>query len=244
MKTRIKLAHVVISLAALLGLSLAPASAHANLLVNGDFENEPNWGASNGTACGIGGDADCTALSGSQLPGWTIEAGHLVTIHKQGVYPTISGQYSVNPDGEGYGGVNADFYQDVASTSGQTYSLSFDWAGWHFPATAHLDVTLTDTATQAVLYHGNFTSSGGTHHESAAFAGTGNTIRLRIKENPASGYNDNTFIVDNFDIASPNATTAQAFPAPLPPWLLIILTMICTTGACLHLRGKRKPAAL
>ncbi|MBS0515925.1 MAG: DUF642 domain-containing protein [Proteobacteria bacterium] len=206
MKTRISLARFVVALAALPGLSLTPAAASANVLVNGDFENEPNWGASNGTACGSGHDTKCSALSGSQLPGWTIAPGHLVTIHSQGGYPTISGLYSVNTDGEGYNGVNADFYQDFASTVGQNYSLSFDWAGWYANPTPHLDVTVVDTATQAVLYHGNFATSVGTHHVSATFAGTGNPLRLHIQENPASGTNDNAFIVDNFDVEKIGAT--------------------------------------
>ena len=57
--------------------TLLPVTLTAqNLLVNGGFENEPNWGG------GVSHDGGYTALIGNQLPGWTIEANHAVTIHR------------------------------------------------------------------------------------------------------------------------------------------------------------------
>src|SRR5882724_9707371 len=83
-------------------LLTATSTSAASLLTNGDFENEPNFVSGNSIA----------VLSGSELPGWTIEPGHFLTIHNNSVFPTISGLYSANTDGEGQNGVNADFHQD------------------------------------------------------------------------------------------------------------------------------------
>ena len=97
-------------------------TAGGNLLVNGNFENEPNWGGGVYYAPG-----SVTALVGSQIPGWTIEPNHALTIHlATGIDPTISGNYSANPDGEGYQGNNANFYQDFDNNANATYTLSFN----------------------------------------------------------------------------------------------------------------------
>jgi hypothetical protein len=179
-----------------------PQIASANLLVNGGFDSEPNYGS------GVVNGGGFSALTGSQIPGWTIEPGHAVTIHDTSTYPFISGPFSVNTDGEGFNGHNANLYQDLASVAGQQYQLQFDWQGWISTAAA-IDVSVTDTVTSQVLYHGNFAWAAGTHHVSSVFAGTGNTLRLRVQESPESGTNDNGFIVDNFAI-DPMATTATA----------------------------------
>ncbi len=185
--------------AAALSLALAgllPLAAQANLLVNGDFENQPAWGA------GISGDAGYTLLTGTQIPGWTIEAGHGATVHSTVLYPTITGNYSVNMDGEGYNGRNADLYQDFASAGGQAYQLDYDWLTWNTNTQPNLDVTVIDTVTSAVLYSGNFAWAAGLHHEVGTFTGTGNALRLRVRELPESGVNDNSYMVDNFNVSA------------------------------------------
>ena len=195
--------HFVFGLIATLSLLSAPALAQ-NLLVNGNFENEPNYSGSTGYS----------VFTGSQMPGWTIEPGTAVTVHNTTVYPTISGTYSVNTDGEGQNGNNANFYQDFASVNGQWYELDYDWLLWQqTQPTPHLDVSITDTVTAAVLYSGNFAPASGLHHVTAGFIGTGNPLRLRVRENPQSGVNDNTFIVDNFVVVLNN----EGGPPPPPP---------------------------
>lgn len=223
-----------LSILAMLSLALGvPIAADANVLVNGGFEDMPNWGASNGSACG-GANTTCSALSGSQLPGWTIESGHLVTVHVAGIYPTVSGIYSINTDGEGFGGANADFYQDFPSVPGRAYAFQFDWYGWT-STTARLDVTVVDTVTSAELYHGNFAWSAGSHHVTASFTGTGNTLRLRVLQSPASGTNDNGFVVDNFDVESQQA--AQPVPG-LNPWLAALLALVAAVTGTFALRRR------
>src|SRR3569833_183686 len=97
---------------ALFAASIGSPIASANLLVNGGFDSEPNYGS--GVVNGVG----FSALTGSQIPGWTIEAGHAVTIHDTSTYPFITGPFSVNTDGEGFNGHNANLYQDIASVAG------------------------------------------------------------------------------------------------------------------------------
>ena len=196
-----------------------PQLASANLLTNGDFESEPNWGVNTG---GCYFDPNCTALTGSQLPGWTIEPGHAVTIHNT-YYPTISGAYSVNTDGEGYNGHNANFYQDFATSSGQKYNLQFDWKTWYSNTTPHLDVSVIDTVTSTVLYDGNFPwNSNALNHEDSVFTGTGNALRLRIQEIPESGFNDNSYIIDNFSVT--------ALPVPEPETYALMLCGLAALG--------------
>jgi hypothetical protein len=213
-------------------LLCAAWSAQANLLVNGGFDSEPNYGS--GVVNGVG----FSALTGSQIPGWTIEPGHAVTIHDTSTYPFITSPFSVNTDGEGFGGQNANFYQDFASVAGQQYQLQFDWQGW-ISTGANLDVSVTDTVTSTVLYHGSFAWASGTHHVSSVFGGTGNLLRLRVQESPESGTNDNGFIVDNFAVDPAATTVGTAAPIPtLSPSFLALLCALLAVGA-LVIRKRR-----
>lgn len=176
-----------------LGVLGLPVLASANILVNGDFENQPNWGN------GVSGDFGYTANTGNQIPGWTIEAGHAITVHNTNWYPFISGSYSLNMDGEGYNGVNGEIYQDFASSNSQPYALEFDHLGW-LSSTIGLQVSVVDTTTNAVLYNNISPWTGPLGHTAGNFIGTGNTLRLRINEAPESHVNDNAWIVDNFSV--------------------------------------------
>ncbi|MFO0858151.1 MAG: DUF642 domain-containing protein [Phycisphaerales bacterium] len=179
---------------------LLAGAANANLIVNGGFEDMPNWNN------GIGGDGAYTLFVGNSIPGWTIASGRGATIHNTNVYPTISGTYSLNTDGEGFNGHNVDIYQDFASANGQAYALTFDWKNWFSDGVVRLDVSIVDQVSNNVLAQGNYGLDPGNHNETLSFAGSGNTLRLRVTCNPESGYNDNTFIVDNFAV--------EAIPAP------------------------------
>lgn len=179
-----------------------PARASV-LLINGNFEDEPNF-----TSFGSGWQA----MTGNQIPGWTIEAGHYATVHHSASgNPTISGTYSLNTDGEGTNGNNAVIYQDFATVAGNSYELGFTWEGWYRNDNVHLNVSLTDLATNTSLFNGLYTSDGllSAHDITADFAGTGNAVRLLVQESPPSGGNDNLFLVDDFSV-----TTTAAVPEP------------------------------
>lgn len=190
-------------------LAASVGMAHANMVANGDFETMPGWGT------GILGDSGYMALTGTMLPGWTIEPNHAVTIHNTVLYPYISGSYSVNTDGEGWNGHNVDMFQDITAIQGQTYKLEFDWKNW-YSGNPLLDISITETGSNSVLAHGSYGISAGLHHETFTFVSTGSNLRLRVKHAPESGYNDNTFIVDNFSLTAvpePSSMLAMAVGA-------------------------------
>lgn len=166
----------------------------AELLVNGGFESQPNFGN------GVSGDPGYSALTGSQIPGWTIEPGHAITVHNTVMYPTISGNYSLNMDGEGWGGVNGNIYQDFASVDGRWMTLLYDWQRWTTTTTTQFRVTVTDLVTNQVVGSNTHTPWGFGHSEIIEFMGNGHSFRVRAEEFPESHYNDNTFIVDNFSV--------------------------------------------
>jgi hypothetical protein len=192
-----------VNLASILGYTNIPLSGQ--VLVNGGFENEPNWGG------GVSYDGGETALVTNQLPGWTVQPGHAVTIHTRNMYLVISGQYGANTDGEGYNGHNANFYQDFSSGLIYTYTLSFNWQSWGLTGVTpqmqltKLKVSVADTVTGGVLFTGLYsydTSFGPVHLVTTNFFGTGNPLRLRIEETPETGVNDNMrSCINNFRIS-------------------------------------------
>jgi hypothetical protein len=201
----------------LIGLLALSTAGAANLLVNGDFENEPNFGS------GFANDAGFSAFTGTQIPGWIIDACCGATIHNNVLYPHISGTYSLNTDGEGHNGHNANLYQDFSTVFGTSYQLAYDWQGWqNNSATARLDISITDTVTSALLYDGNFSFNAALQHITTNFVGTGNALRLRIQESPESGLNDNQFMVDNLSVDSlapePSTWALSAMVLVLAGW--------------------------
>jgi PEP-CTERM motif len=210
---------------------LIASAARADILVNGNFENEPNFitQSNSGNANGaITGDGGFELMTANSIPGWTIAAGHGATIHIEQAsyaydyYSVIDGTYSLNTDGEGYNSSNALIYQDFASASGTAYILNFKWGIWNYngQGPAALEVKLFDTVSNAVLFDGIYQDNSSNPNDpkypstltstpvTATFLGTGHPLQLQIDENPASGYNDNQFIVDDFSVnAVPEPST-------------------------------------
>ncbi|MBS1718537.1 MAG: DUF642 domain-containing protein [Armatimonadetes bacterium] len=188
----------------MLAAAALSGSAFSNLVVNGDFENEPNYSFGSGY----------NLFFGTQIPGWTIAAGHGATIHDTTTYPHIAG-FSLNTDGEGYNGHNVDMSQNIASVNGLGYELSFDWEGW-IGSQCGFEISVTDTVTNSVLASvtRSFSDSLVVHHEAASFVGTGNALNVRIFENPESTYNDNSFIIDDVAVnAVPEPASMTALAA-------------------------------
>jgi hypothetical protein len=201
----------------LAGLTCLVISSHlqaGEVLINGGFENEPQ--ASNPAVQNFG----FLLLTGSDVPGWTIATGHYATMHENpGPWPTITGAYSLNTDGEGTGGNNVDIYQDFSTANGASYTLSYDWEVWQENApNTDLHVSVEDLTSSTFLYNALLTPttpSLAVQAVNQTFLGDGDTYRLEIQETPQSGFNDNEYVVDNFSVvasssAVPDATTWSA----------------------------------
>lgn len=190
----------IVSLSALMLLNIQ-TMAFGSVIQNGDFENQPNFG--NGII-NVGG---ASAFTGTQIPGWIIENGHAVTIHQTPNHSYISGNYSLNLDGEGYNGMNGNLYQDFASTASTNYTIEYDYKGW-LSNVATLTVSVTDVLTSSVVFARTSPWTSSLVHETGTFQGTGNTLRLRISQT-TTGTNDNSLIFDNLTV-----TGAPAVPEP------------------------------
>jgi hypothetical protein len=217
----------LVAMAALFVACQAGTALSAELIVNGGFENEPNYTSYQRES------GNFSLLAGSTIPGWTIETDHAVTMHVTGHYPTISGGYSVNMDGEGANGHNANLYQDFATVSGGAYTLAFDWMTWYTgPSATGLKTTVVDTVTGDVLFSENYAIGFASVvvNESAAFLGTGNTLRVRFEESPETGKNDNLFILDNVSV--------NGSAVPIPGALLLFAPGLAGLAAIKRSLGK------
>jgi hypothetical protein len=176
------------------------------VIQNGDFEYQPNFGS------GFQNDSGHSAFTGTQIPGWIIESGYAVTVHNKNLYPYISGNYSLNLDGEGYNGKNANIYQDFMSFGGLAYGIEYDYMGW-ISSSAKFTVSVTDLATSLEVFSktSNWTSS--LVHVTDSFIGTGNVLRLRVSQE-ITGFNDNAFIFDNLSLS-------PASEVPEPSMMLV-----------------------
>lgn len=224
----------VVALSAVaLTFQLAGASARAELLVNGNFEDQPSFNPS---------DARWLALTGDQIPGWTIADGHYATVHRTGAEVTIAGEFSINTDGEGTNGNNIHMHQDFGTTLGDTLELSFQWAGWYENNNddVQLSISLMDLSTENLLFSGLYTSDGllQAHTVSHEFTGTGNTIRLLVQEvTGGSRGNNNLFLVDNFSVVVTQAVV------PEPTGLVLLgLGALGAVGLSAKLRRARRAA--
>ena len=109
-------------------------------------------------------------------------------------------RYSINLDGEGFGGRNADMYQDFASIDSTAYLVAYDYQGWTVSPTT-FTVSITDITTSSILFSQTSNWISNLVHVNGTFQGTGNNLRLRISQQN-TGFNDNAFIVDNFSVSA------------------------------------------
>jgi hypothetical protein len=181
------------------------------ILVNGGFEDEPNYPTW----------LPAIPFGGNAIPGWTIlTTGTIHQLSGAGFptdgFPTITGYYSLNTDGEGYGGMNCQIFQDFRTVNGGSYNFAFNWETWVVDAPLNfLRVSIEDLGSHTFVYNGLFdptlVSDLTIQLASTSFLGDGDTYRLEIQQTPQSGFNDNEYIVDNFSVrVVPDVTTWSA----------------------------------
>jgi hypothetical protein len=154
-------------IAATLALAICPAS-FANLLTNGSFES--------GTFTWDGNNADSLGVGSSVITGWTTVSGEICALQitnpfnlisqDGGIFLDLTGYHDSSP----YGGVE----QTIATTAGQSYSLSFligvnnSSSGYRQPVSVTADVngsdstftnSMTGTGNQWYLATENFTAN-------------------------------------------------------------------------------------
>ncbi len=181
-------------------------TAPANLLVNGSFEaNE----LATGTFAHLGSMLGWTALPGGRMELWNAHRGVQA---KHGVdFVELDGQSAT--DG---------FYQDVRTSAGQSYTLSFDLA-------ARPDTALSTQGVE-VLWNGQVVSTvqpiaAGMHGvwttPTVTVTGTGNLDRLTFREVGSQGGDGRGALLDNVQLVvanggTPTAPTTPADPTPMP----------------------------
>ena len=144
-------------------LSLGALAAHANLLVNGGFEDI-------GTASlrGWGGYTYGTGYS-LPMPGWTVTGSVDITLTPSTWGPADTGTYALDLNGYDTGSIAQTF----ATTIGQKYDVSFAYsrnvAGAPNPATAFVTAG-GSTLNISAANDGSFGSSGAMLWKPAGFS--------------------------------------------------------------------------
>ena len=154
--------------------------AHANLIVNGDFEN-PNIGS-----------APFKTYTGSGIPGWTIAPGTNVDIVNAGYFGaganSGTGQF-VDLNGTGPGS-QGEMSQDFATLSGATYQLTFLYANNFIggPSSSSAQVEITVSGLNTMVTHSTSSSSGLDWTQfTATFVAGSNLSTLTLKSLVAAG---------------------------------------------------------
>jgi choice-of-anchor C domain-containing protein len=208
-------------------LALAPA-AHASLIANGSFE-------AGGAACVAG----ATSLSG-----WTVSAGNIDIVSQSPTCvaaPAADGINFLDLTGSFGSGAGA-IYQDIATVSGQAYSLTFAFGAnseWQYPPlypndgsikslNVLLDGVIAGTFSQDTT--GRAAIDAGWTSELVEFTASSSTTRLAFESlNGAGGTVYGPFL-DNVSV--------QPVPLPAAAWLLL-----SGVGGLATWAGRRKAKA-
>lgn len=160
--------------ATLLALGLAAlAPAHANLLVNGSFEQP----AGTGYAIVMGGSG--------QITGWTTVNNGVEWFNAAGYGGAADGAMIVDLANYVYTGGGIE--QSFATQAGQTYTLDFSlgtMTGFGRDGTAHIDVTVAGTTHGYDLVNPLGTIAWTTQHLSFTAQSGTTTLRFTNDQNP------------------------------------------------------------
>jgi hypothetical protein len=213
-----------------LGLGMMTGAAHANLLINGSFEDTTNFS-------GNFQDVDDLNVGSTDMPGWTVAGSHYVSW----IGPTNPFNLTASPGGGDYfldltgyitGGPFSGVTQTFATTPGAHYLLTFQLGSspqWGLPdgltaSVAGASQTFTDTnsGTQTNLWE----------TESLAFTATGASTTLSL-----IGASGHQYI--GLDDVSVVQTGGPGVPEP-GTWTLML---VGAAAAGASLRAARRRAA-
>ncbi len=137
------MSRIACLLVAALGLATVPSLAVANLIVNGGFEAPVNSGG--------------TYQIFTSIPGWTSTIGDGIEIQRGVAGSPYEGAQHVELDSNN----NSNMYQDVATTVGDTYTLSFAYSARPGISAAsntilvYIDGVLRDTLSESGIGNGD-----------------------------------------------------------------------------------------
>lgn len=213
----------------LAALLAAAGAAHANLLVNGSFED--------GVFVNQGNQTMSLAPGSSVIAGWTVVTDSTAWINAGNPFGLAASDGSRFLDLTNYsaGAPFAGLSQSFATTAGATYTLSFDLGGsnaWGRPdaliaSAAGTSASFTTGPASATTPNNDW------YHESMTFTATGTTTTLTLQGSAGGNYIglDNV-VVDLLSEAGPGPTPDPVPAIPEPStWALMLAGLAVIGGA-------------
>jgi hypothetical protein len=223
------------STAALATLLAATGAAHANLLVNGSFED--------GVFVNQGNQTMSPGIGSTVISGWTVVTDATAWINAGNPFGLAASDGSRFLDLTNYsaGAPFAGLSQSFATTAGATYTLSFDLGGsnaWGRPdaliaSAAGTSATFTTGPASATTPNNDW------YHESMTFTATGATTTLTLQGSAGGNYIglDNV-VVDLLSGPGPTPDPVPAIPEP-STWALMLAGLAVIGGV-----ARRRAATL
>ena len=206
---------------------LLTGTAHANLLVNGSFED--------GVFVNQGNQTMSLAPGSSVIAGWTVVTDSTAWINAGNPFGLAASDGNRFLDLTNYsaGAPFAGLSQSFATTAGATYTLSFDLGGsnsWGRPdaliaSAAGTSATFTTGAASTATPNNDW------YHESMTFTATGTTTTLTLQGSAGGNYIglDNV-VVDLLSGPGPTPDPVPAIPEP-STWALMLAGLAAIGGA-------------
>lgn len=214
---------------------LLVGTAHANLLVNGSFED--------GVFVNQGNQTMSLAPGSSVIAGWTVLTDATAWINAGNPFGLAASDGSRFLDLTNYsaGAPFAGLSQSFATTAGATYTLSFDLGGsnaWGRPdaliaRAAGTSTTFTTGPASATTPNNDW------YHESMTFTATGETTTLTLQGSAGGNYIglDNVVV----DLLSGPGLTPDPVPAiPEPSTWALMLAGLAVIGGAARRRGPAR----
>lgn len=186
MKTR----HVIGMLAVVGAIAFGttmPVSAETNLVQNGDFETP------------VVGGSNITSVSGSQLPGWTIQGSGVMDVTGKNfadngstTFPVYSGNQSLDLNSLS----PASMTQELTTVAGSTYHVFFALTG-----VPPVPLNECGAATGGSVLNKSLTVSAGSTSHDYTFNPDPN----------ATPPNNQSFVTEEFDFVATGSTTTLEF---------------------------------